>query len=164
MNRQQAEHILDAYVRMRMRESDKDASDALREYGHDCCARIDDAIHDYCDEIEREIAERYMELPVDADGVPIKPRDNVDTGMGDKGPVGHLEYWYPNSWVAVIEYKPGQFTRYDPLAIRHVKPRTVEDVLRDCCNEWNQHCGEDWEQGVYAKYAAELRMRDGDDR
>ena len=31
MNRQQAEHILDAYVRMRMRESDKDASDALRE-------------------------------------------------------------------------------------------------------------------------------------
>ena len=31
MNREQAEHILDAYVRMRMRESDKDASDALRE-------------------------------------------------------------------------------------------------------------------------------------
>lgn len=31
MNRQQAEHILDAYVRMRMRESDEDASDALRE-------------------------------------------------------------------------------------------------------------------------------------
>lgn len=31
MNRQHAERILDAYVRMRMRESDKDASDALRE-------------------------------------------------------------------------------------------------------------------------------------
>ena len=31
MNRQQAEHILDAYVRMMMREPDKDASDALRE-------------------------------------------------------------------------------------------------------------------------------------
>ena len=31
MNREQAEHILDAYVQMRMRESDKDASDALRE-------------------------------------------------------------------------------------------------------------------------------------
>lgn len=31
MNREQAEHILEAYVRMRMRESDKDASDALRE-------------------------------------------------------------------------------------------------------------------------------------
>lgn len=31
MNREQAEHILNAYVQMRMRESDKDASDALRE-------------------------------------------------------------------------------------------------------------------------------------
>lgn len=31
MNRQHAERILDAYVRMRMHESDKDASDALRE-------------------------------------------------------------------------------------------------------------------------------------
>lgn len=30
MNRQQAEHILDAYVRIRMNEADKDASDALR--------------------------------------------------------------------------------------------------------------------------------------
>ena len=31
MNREQAEHILDAYVRMRICESDKDVSDALRE-------------------------------------------------------------------------------------------------------------------------------------
>ena len=30
MNRQQEEHILDAYVRIRMNEADKDASDALR--------------------------------------------------------------------------------------------------------------------------------------
>lgn len=31
MNRQHAEHILDAYVRIRTNEADKDASDALRE-------------------------------------------------------------------------------------------------------------------------------------
>lgn len=31
MNREQAEHILDAYACMRIREYDKDASDALRE-------------------------------------------------------------------------------------------------------------------------------------
>ena len=31
MNRQQAEHILDAYVRMRMRGGDDDAVDSLRE-------------------------------------------------------------------------------------------------------------------------------------
>lgn len=40
MNRQQAEHILDAYVRIRMNEADKDASDALREV-------ILDAMTDY---------------------------------------------------------------------------------------------------------------------
>ena len=43
MNRQQAAHILDAYVRMRMRENDEydeDASDALREV-------ILDAMTDY---------------------------------------------------------------------------------------------------------------------
>lgn len=31
MNRQQAEHILDAYVRIRMQEGDEEAADALRE-------------------------------------------------------------------------------------------------------------------------------------
>lgn len=31
MNRQQAEHILEAYVRMRMRENDEYVFDALRE-------------------------------------------------------------------------------------------------------------------------------------
>lgn len=116
-------------------------------------------VADMVSEIEREIAERFMELPVDADGVPIKPRDNVDTGMGDKGPVGHLEYWYPNSWVAVIEYKPGQFTRYDPLAIRHVKQRTIEDVLRDAIDEYERAPMDDYDavQRIAAKYADELR-------
>ena len=31
MNRQQSEHILDAYVRIRMRGGDEEAADALRE-------------------------------------------------------------------------------------------------------------------------------------
>ena len=107
------------------------------------------------DEIEREISERYTLLPVDADGVPIRVGDVVQ-GLGDGGPVQHLELW-DGSWVVVFEYSPGQFTRYSSDGVHHVKPRTVEDVLRDCCNEWNEHCGNDWERGVYAKYADELR-------
>lgn len=31
-----------------------------------------DELYEIADEIEREIAKRYMELPVDADGVPIR--------------------------------------------------------------------------------------------
>lgn len=143
-----------------------ESTDKLRKLADECYTFNDcsDKLMDIADGIEREIAERYMLLPVDADGVPIKPRDSVDTGMGDKGPVGHLEYWYPNSWVAVIEYKPGQFTRYDPLAIRHVKPRTVEDVLEEFLIEFDDW---DWNTGgndrdnarkqLFAKYADELR-------
>lgn len=109
------------------------------------------------DEIEAEIAERYMELPVDADGVPIRPREEVSTGMGDDGPIGHLEYWYPNHWVAVIEYKPGRFTRYDPAAIRHVKPRTLENVLRDYACDFADSSGPDYDEEITQRYADEIR-------
>lgn len=113
----------------------------------------------FADEIEREIAERYMLLPLDADGVPIRPREEVSTGMGDNGPIGHLEYWYPNHWVAVIEYKPGQFTRYDPAAIRHYKPRTIEDVLDEMADEIIRqgHQAGLTAPDIIAKYADELR-------
>lgn len=116
----------------------------------------DHSHNDIADEIEAEIDERYMELPLDADGVPIRCGDFVDGGMGDSGKVQHVELW-PDGFVVVYECHPGTFTRYAPDAVRHVKPRTIEDVLRDCCNEWNEHCGNDWEQSVYAKYADEIR-------
>ena len=35
--------------------------------------------NELADEIEAEIAERYMELPVDADGVPIRPGDLLES-------------------------------------------------------------------------------------
>lgn len=137
----------------------------LREYGHDCCARIDDAIHDYCDEIEREISERYMALPVDADGVPIHVGDLIEFGSkGERLEVTHIGLTKHGD--STIAYRRPNGT-LDCSCIgsecRHVNPRTVEDVLRDCCNEWNQHLGSDWEAGVYAKYAAEIRGLIGGD-
>ena len=109
------------------------------------------------DEIEAKIAECYMELPVDADGVPIRFGDSV-CEVDDSVPMKVMSFTYYEDCVDV------NACGMNPNLLRHVKPRTVEDVLRDCCKEWNRHCGDDWEQGVYAKYAAELRMRDGDDR
>jgi len=133
----------------------------LREYGHDCCARVDDAIHDYCDEIEREISEKYMLLPLDVDGVPIKCGDMVDGGMGDSGKVQHIEVW-PDGFVIVYEFSPGRFTRYAPDAVRHVKPRTVEDVLEEFVNDplWEvEGSYEGIKKQVIEKYAAELQMK-----
>ena len=89
--------------------------------------------HEYLvmlDEIEREIAERYMELPVDADDEPIRCGDVVDGGMGDSGEVQHIEIW-PDGFVVVYEISPGRFTRYAPDAVRHVKPDPVKELLEE---------------------------------
>lgn len=80
------------------------------------------------DEIEAEIAERYQLLPVDADGVPIHVGDTVqfvnDTGgMGAKVEVCAVSNYY-------AYYGEGKHF-YRAKNCRHVKPRTVEDVLCD---------------------------------
>lgn len=118
--------------------------DKLRGYGHDCCARIDDAIHDYCDDIEREIAERYMELPVDAGGVPIRVGDileRVDGGSSQQAccicPQGFND---APIWCA--------------RDFRHVKPRTIIDVLSDFAAEVEQ---DNNTIETARKYAEEIR-------
>lgn len=82
---------------------------------------------DILDEIEREIAERYIELPVDADGVPIHELDTLYDRDGKEFVVTTLVVdggWTVKSWG-----KPGR-----PQNYRHAKPRTVEDAARDFVN------------------------------
>ena len=104
------------------------------------------------DEIQAEVDERFMELPLDADGVPIRVGDMVEWIYKN----GDYEVIAVGNIVALRTGEYGTFT-VAADALRHVKPRTLEDVLEDCCDEWNQHCGNEWESGVYAKYAAEIR-------
>ncbi len=83
------------------------------------------------DEIEREIESRYMELPVDADGVPIRVGDVMcSAGIREKGHKvvvsaifedGFVEYGSDNGLI-------GPLCQEDWV---HVNPRTIEDVLRD---------------------------------
>jgi len=114
------------------------------------------------DEIEAEIADNYMRLPLDADNVPIHVGDeiqyvNEQGGTGAKVKVCAIADGY-------VFYDNGKHIHaHSSDSTRHVKPRTLEDVLRDCCNEWNQHLGSDWEAGVYAKYADEIRELLGGD-
>ena len=91
------------------------------------CCEVPRKVRDVLDEIEREIAERYMELPVDADGVPIKPGDVM------------MDYKTPRNVVAVAPdsfmmdgyetdsfYRPGLAKNH-----RHVKPDPVKDLLKE---------------------------------
>lgn len=122
-----------------------------------------DAVLEIADEIEQEIAERYIELPVDADGVPIHVGDVLECAVYGNQTERFTVYGFTaeySTWtgdVAPLMATNENATEFYCRNCRHTKPRTIEDVLCECCNEWNKHCGDEWESGVYAKYAEEIR-------
>ncbi len=117
------------------------------------------------DEIEREIAERYLLLPVDANGVPIHPGDILDppSDCDDYATcqVVKLTYdMFEKEWHfdgEAIGSFMGFCGYFDTAGWTHRKPRTVEDVLREF-GDWYAHtkggCDEDT---VMSEYAAEIR-------
>ncbi len=104
--------------------------------------------NDIADRIEAEIAERYMELPVDADGVVIRVGDWMLTTGGYRERVGAVSSGGWNDaplWCAADT--------------SHAKPRTIEDVLREFSKRV-LNSGHQWgldAEETTAKYAAELR-------
>lgn len=109
------------------------------------------------DEIEAEIAERYMELPVDADGVPIHVGHLIEYGFkGERLEVTHIGLTKHGD--PTIAYRRPNGT-LDSSCIgsecRHVKPRTVEDVLEDMLIEKDETDLCTW--GFISKYADEIR-------
>lgn len=100
----------------------------LREWAsqHKGWSLYDIEINEIADEIEHEIAERFIKLPVDADGVPIRVGDKLVIGVLDKitCTVEKLEFDGRDWW-----YKSGDDC-FVCSAAHHV-PRTLEDVLRD---------------------------------
>lgn len=118
------------------------------------------------DEIEREVAERFVELPVDADGVPIRVGETCyDRRTGEPFEVSSVE-WNGVCWSAWS--KPEQ--RHIYSEVTHVKPRTVEDVLEEfiaAYDEWDCNTYDDERMAgrreLFAKYADELRELTGVD-
>lgn len=77
-----------------------------------------------CDKLEREISERYMELPLDADGAPIHVGDEITLPSGKRDTVCFITYRMTDVVFNERGWVPSQCT--------HAKPRTLEDVLREC--------------------------------
>lgn len=126
----------------------------LREYARDYGGTLGAAVRmrQIADEIEAELAERYMELPLDADGVPIYVGEVCyDTDTAEPFEVSSIE-WNGVCWSAWS--KPEQRHIYNHVT--HVKPRTVEDVLTDFAEEWLDVRAAD-SNALIAKYAEELR-------
>ena len=135
-----------------------------------------DALEAIADEIESEIAERFMELPVDADGVPIHMGDSVEGELlFDSATVKGTVCAYhihddDEPGTVYIRVKPTENTwtikelRFKRC--RHVKPRTLEDVLWSFADKWNSFAPEDFD-GVYPsevidEFADEIRAMFGE--
>lgn len=82
------------------------------------------------DEIEREIAERYMELPLAADGVPIHVGDKMQYHGGEPFTVCAVAPGVIHAWAAVKLGERKTTDDYAPNRCTHYKPRTLEDVLQ----------------------------------
>ena len=116
-------------------------------------------INEIADEIEREIAEKYMLLPVDADGAPIRCGDKI-----------HRTTSAVDNVVKVIGVSEREFFFNGPNfmepgikknvcnAVRHA-PRTLEDVLTDFANEVARQGHQIGLTGheLTMRYAAEIR-------
>ena len=80
--------------------------------------------------IQAEVDGRFMELPVDADGVPIHIGDMIEYEGDEDTYRLHARgvYVYEDGHVAVMNERLGIWYQEN---CRHVKPRTLEDVLND---------------------------------
>lgn len=85
------------------------------------------------DAIEREIAERYMELPLDADGAPIHIGDVMEWASYDEDlrpairtvdAVGEQTFFAWNE-------EGGKYAQYEAHAYSHHQPDTWERIIRD---------------------------------
>lgn len=93
-----------------------------------CVTASKETINSIADEIEAEIAERYMPCPCDADGVPIR--------VGDRLALQYEVREKPSEVESItFDGEDWYFTSSDGFfntaGFRHVNPRTLEDVLCD---------------------------------
>lgn len=123
-------------------------------------------------EIEREISERYMELPVDADGVPIRVGDVMENLREDLEPKLHHRFkvygiqYRDYGQVCTLTEDGRPSILYRANECRHYHAPTVEDVLREFGRAYHSLMVEIMSDvahdmpapsEIIAKYAAEIR-------
>ena len=155
-------------------ESLKEMRKALKVCGCDpdecVLCEVPRKVREIADAIQAEVDERYMPLPLDADGVPIRVGDRLyHNELGEI--ICNGITFYHNTWRVIDEMDfHGEHRIRHAMECRHVKPRTVEDVTNDLANEVicilssedDLHISHEQNIAIYeasAKYAAKLQMR-----
>lgn len=112
-------------------------------------------------EIEREIAKRYILLPVDANGEPIRIGDLIEYHGRDGVYRLHAQGVYVYSDGRLCGEKCVMNERlgiWEPDKCSHCEPRTLEDLLNDFAVEAadvDERDKEEWEP-LLAKYEREI--------
>lgn len=141
--------------------------DTLHEWcnflGDDPCDGCAKQLHIIADEIEAEIERDYMRLPVDADGVPIHVGDDLRSASS-KTEYTALGFWFDfdcDIWQVMVSSKQAMSGNM----LRHVKPRTLEDVLVDMLEAAIGYSDAHTDVALVAveKYADEIRELLGSD-
>lgn len=116
-------------------------------------------LHVLIEDVKREIAERYMKVPVDADGVPIRIGDELCLSKLTRGEVSALMLT-PDGWEWELEGDDW----YDIRFTNHVKPDPVKELLIEFAREYVEARGfanESYENmrkcGIADEYAERIR-------
>ena len=127
-----------------------------------------DGLNEQMDFHDNFVPSNYILLPVDADGEPIHVGDVVTAKLmfgGTSKPlaVDRMELSRGKDgylWTIALDTDKSCFNL--PKILRHYHAPTVEDVLREFGKAWVE-----WEDGSpydpIAKYAAKLRLAEGED-
>lgn len=114
------------------------------------------------EKIEKEVSERYMELPVDADGVPIHVGDVMNFSKNVRNlfvlGVGIADATGDEWGVFVLDDR--RYMWFNAGLLHHYHEPTVEGVLRDMCLEIDRRCERgsiDYDE-LFAEYAKRLRL------
>lgn len=123
-----------------------------------------------CDRLSVAIADMeqtHMKLPLDADGVPIRPGERLTFEMNDPGMCTGYDFMLREGrWILVVRDSEGRggcrFLAADKA--RHVKPETVESLLQELADEvWEASCtcqttwSDSGLDGIAERYAERVR-------
>lgn len=158
----QVKELLDRQAALTEREACaycdyKDANRRQAHKIHEVCKCLEDS-HEREKKLRAELDEydqTHMELPVDADGVPIRVGDMVFLNGREPFEVGGVRDTR-NQW-HVFPYDLQRW--YAPLDLHHVTKRTVESVLFEFASRV-LNSGHQWgldAPDVVAEFAAEIR-------
>ena len=112
-------------------------------------------LRNIADAIQAEVDERFIELPVDADGVPILLDDVVEPDGDEPFEVRALML-DASGWFVIERLG----SNWAAKQVHHVKPRTLEDALADMANNIAMQVDgriHHWKASDFGDEAAEIR-------